>query len=101
MRQSARKGPRCPFARYRHGGYILGNLEYLAAGMVPWTGSMPRRARHLIPRGLPRRGEVIAACAVAILVAHLFLAQLTFVLAVIFAVVSKTGRWRLWWLLAP
>ena len=62
---------------------------------------MPRRARYLIPRGLPRRGEVIAACAVAILLAHLLLAQLTFVLAVIFAVVSKTGRWRLWWLLAP
>ncbi len=28
---------------------------------------MPRRARHLIPAGLPRRGELIAACAVAIL----------------------------------
>ena len=62
---------------------------------------MPRRARYLIPRGLPRRGEVIAACAVAILVAHVLLAQLTFVLAVIFAVVSKTSRWRPWWLLAP
>ena len=62
---------------------------------------MPRRARYLIPRGLPRRGEVIAACAVAILLAHLLLAQLTFVFAVIFAVVSKTSRWRLCWLLAP
>jgi hypothetical protein len=62
---------------------------------------MPRRARYLIPRELPRRGEVIAACAVAILLAHLLLAQLTFVLAVIFAVVSKTSRWRLWWLLSP
>ena len=62
---------------------------------------MPRRARYLIPRGLPRRGEVIAACAVAILLAHLLLAQLTFVLAVIFAIVSKTSRWRLCWLLGP
>jgi hypothetical protein len=69
--------------------------------MVPWMGSMPRRARYLIPRGLPRRGEVIAACAVAILVAHLLLAQLTLVLAVIFAVVSMASRWRPWWLLAP
>ena len=69
--------------------------------MVPWTGSMPRRARYLIPRGLPRRGEVIAACAVAILVAHLLLAQLTFVLAVAFAVAGRTSRWRPWWLLAP
>jgi hypothetical protein len=62
---------------------------------------MPRRARHLIPTGLPRRGEVVAVCAVAILVAHLLLAQLTLVLAVVFAVVSKASRWRPWWLLAP
>ncbi len=69
--------------------------------MVPWTGSVPRRARHLIPTGLPRRREALAACAVAILVAHLLLAQLTLVLAAAFAVVSKTSRWRLWWLLGP
>jgi hypothetical protein len=62
---------------------------------------MPRRARHLIPKGLPRRREVVAVCAVAILVAHLLLAQLTLALALVFAVVSKTTRWRLWWLLAP
>jgi len=55
----------------------------------------------LIPAGLPRRGELIAACVVAILVAHLLLAQLTFVLAVTFAVAAKAGRWRPWWLLAP
>jgi hypothetical protein len=62
---------------------------------------MPRRARHLIPAGLPRRGELIAVCVMAILVAHLLLAQLTLVLALIFAVVSKVSRWRLWWLAAP
>jgi hypothetical protein len=62
---------------------------------------MPRRARHLIPKGLPRRREVVAVCAVAILVAHLLLAQLTLALALVFAVASKTTRWRLWWLLAP
>jgi hypothetical protein len=69
--------------------------------MVPWTGSVPRRARHLIPADLPRRREVVAACAVAIVVAHLLLAQLTLVLAVLFAIVGKASRWRLWWLLGP
>jgi hypothetical protein len=43
----------------------------------------------------------MAVCAVAILVAHLLVAQLTLVLAVVFALVGKTTRWRLWWLLAP
>lgn len=62
---------------------------------------MPRRARHLIPAGLPRRAELIAVCVVALLVAHLLLAQLTLVLALVFAVVSKVSRWRLWWLAAP
>jgi hypothetical protein len=62
---------------------------------------MPRRARHLIPTQLPRRGEVVAAFAVLALLAHLLFAQLTFVLAVVFAAVSKTTRWRLWWLAVP
>lgn len=62
---------------------------------------MPRRARHLIPTQLPRRGEVVAAFAVLVLLAHLLFAQLTFVLAVVFAAVSKTSRWRLWWLAVP
>jgi hypothetical protein len=62
---------------------------------------MPRRARHLIPTQLPRRGEVVAAFAVLVVLAHLLFAQLTFVLAVVFAAVSKTSRWRLWWLAVP
>jgi hypothetical protein len=62
---------------------------------------MPRRARHLIPTQLPHRGEVVAAFAVLVLLAHLLFAQLTFVLAVVFAAVSKTSRWRLWWLAVP
>lgn len=69
--------------------------------MVPGTGPAVRRARHLIPAGLPRRGEVVAGGAVAIVVAHLLLAQLTLVLAVGFAVTGKVSRWRLSWLLAP
>jgi len=62
---------------------------------------MPRRARHLIPTDLPRRGEVIAAFAVLVLLVHLLFAQLTFVLAVVFTGVSKASRWRLWWLTVP
>jgi hypothetical protein len=69
--------------------------------MAPWAGSTPRHARHLIPAGLPRRGELIAVCAVAILVAHLLLAQLTLVLALVLAAIGKAGRWRRWWLLVP
>jgi hypothetical protein len=62
---------------------------------------MPRRARYLIPRGLPRRGEVVAACAVLIVLAHAVFAQLTLVLAVIFWLVTKVTRWRLSWLAVP
>jgi hypothetical protein len=62
---------------------------------------MPRRARHLIPTQLPRRGEVVAAFAVLMLLSHLLFAQLTLVLAAAFVAVSRTTRWRLWWLAAP
>ena len=36
----------------------------MPAEVVPGMGSMPRRARHLIPLDLPHRREVVAACAV-------------------------------------
>ena len=62
---------------------------------------MPRRARQLIPAGFPRRGQLIAACAVLILLTHLLLAQLTIVLALAFVAAGKVTRWRLCWLLAP
>ena len=62
---------------------------------------MPRRARQLIPAGVPRRGELIAAGLVLIVLAHLLLAQLTFVLALAFTAVGKVTRWHLYWLLAP
>jgi hypothetical protein len=62
---------------------------------------MPRRARHLIPTQLPRRGEVIASCTILLLLMHLLLAQLTLVFAVAFIGVSKASRWRLWWLAVP
>ena len=43
----------------------------------------------------------MAAFAVLVLLAHLLFAQLTFVLAVVFTAVSRTTRWRLWWLAVP
>ena len=49
----------------------------MTAGAELWTGSTPRRARYLIPTALPRRGELIAACAVGVFIVHLLLAQLT------------------------
>ncbi len=62
---------------------------------------MPRRARYLIPRGVPRRGEIVAACAVLIVLAHVVFAQLTLILAVAFWLITKATRWRLSWLAAP
>ncbi len=69
--------------------------------MMPGTGSLPRRARHLIPMGLPRRGELMAGCAVLIIGLHLLLAPVTFALTAVFAVLSRVSRWRLWWLSGP
>jgi hypothetical protein len=73
----------------------------MPAEVMPGAAPAPRRARHLIPTELPRRGEVIAACAVLVLVVHLLFAQLTFVLAVVFAYVGKVSRWRRAWLAVP
>src|ERR1700722_1193030 len=73
----------------------------MTAGMAPEAGPVPRRARQLVPAGFPRRSELIAACAVLILLAHLLLAQLTLILAVAFVAAGQLTRWRLCWLLAP
>ena len=62
---------------------------------------MPRRARYLVPKGLPRRGEILAACVVVAVLAHVLFAQLTIVLAVAFALTTRATRWRLSWLLVP
>ena len=62
---------------------------------------MPRRARYLIPMDLPHRREVMAACAAALVAAHLLLAQLTFGLALMFTLTGNASRWRLWWLTGP
>ena len=62
---------------------------------------MPRPARHLVPRELPRRDEFVAVCLVLVVLLHLFLAQLTILLAVVFYLVTRATRWRLSWLAIP
>ncbi len=62
---------------------------------------MPRRARYLVPRGMPRRGEFIAACAVLIIIVHIVFAQLTLVVAVALYLTGKATRWRPSWLIGP
>jgi hypothetical protein len=62
---------------------------------------MPRRARYLVPRGLPRRDEILAACVVFAVLAHALFAQLTIILAAVFYLITKVTRWRLSWLAMP
>src|ERR1700742_1877973 len=61
----------------------------------------PRRARYVIPRVAPRRGEFLAAIGVLLVVMHLIFAQLTLVLALVFFVVTKVTRPRPAWLGVP
>jgi hypothetical protein len=62
---------------------------------------MPRRARYLVPRGFPRRGEILAACVLLIVLVHLLLAQLTIIVAAALYLITKLTRWRLSWLILP
>ena len=73
----------------------------MSARVATPAEQMPRRARYLVPKGLPRRGEILAACVVVAVVGHLLFAQLTLVLAVVFALTTRATRWRLSWLLVP
>jgi hypothetical protein len=73
----------------------------MPASVVTETERMPRRARYLVPQGLPRRGEIFAAFLVVAVLAHVLFAQLTIILAVVFALTTRATRWRLSWLLAP
>src|SRR5580692_4289501 len=73
----------------------------MSARVATQAEQMPRRARYLVPQGLPRRGEFLAACVVVVVLAHMLFAQLTIVLAVIFALTTRATRWRLSWLLVP
>jgi hypothetical protein len=73
----------------------------MPAEVVTEAEQVPRRARYLVPRGLPRRGEIIAACVVLVVLVHVLFAQLTIILAAVFYLVTKVTRWRLWWLTVP
>lgn len=64
-------------------------------------GRPPRRARYLVPLGTPRRGEALAAVAVAAVAAGVLFAPVTLVLAAAFDAVSKVSRWRPLWLSVP
>jgi hypothetical protein len=61
----------------------------------------PRRARYLVPLGLPRRGEVLAALGIATVVASALFVPLALGLAVVFHAVSRVSRWRPAWLAVP
>jgi hypothetical protein len=73
----------------------------MSARVATQAEQMPRRARYLVPRDLPRRGQLLAAFIVAVVLAHVLFAQLTLALAVAFAVTAKVTRWRRSWLLVP
>ena len=71
------------------------------AEVVTEAEQMPRRARYLVPRGLPRRDEVLAVCVVAVVLVHVLFAQLTIVLAAVLYLITRVTRWRLSWLTVP
>jgi hypothetical protein len=73
----------------------------MPAEVVTGAEPKPRRARYLLPRGLPRRGEILAACVVLIVIGHVLFAQLTLILAAAFYLITKMTRWRLSWLTGP
>src|SRR5579875_549880 len=65
------------------------------------TERMPRAGRYLVPGDTPYRGELIAACAVLGVLAHLLFAQLTLLLVIAFQLITRASRWRPQWLAAP
>src|SRR5215472_13917861 len=68
-------------------------------GTAAHADGTPRRP--LGPRDTPRSAELTAALAVAALLAHLLLAQLTLVLVAVFYATGRVSRWRLQWLAVP
>ena len=70
----------------------------MPADTVTAAERVPRPGRYLIPGDTPRRGELLAVCAVLAVAAHLLFAQLTLVLAVVFVAVTRLSRWRPQWL---
>ncbi|HEY1627254.1 MAG TPA: hypothetical protein VGG16_26030 [Streptosporangiaceae bacterium] len=50
---------------------------------------------------MPRRRELLAVCALVVIVAHVLFAQLTLLVAVLCYLIGKVTRWRAAWLLGP
>src|ERR1700745_895965 len=73
----------------------------MPADAVTGPEHMPRPGRYLIPGDVPRRGELIAVCAVLAVVAHLLFAQLPLILAAAFVITTRLSRWRPVWLAVP
>ncbi len=71
-------------------------MPYSSAGQADQTPPRPPQ-----PRQAPRRGELAAVLAAALVLAHLLLAQLTLVLAVVLCGVDRASRWRPQWLAVP
>ena len=85
-----------------HARVIPGTLgAETPAEVVTEAEQMPRRARYLVPRGLPYRDEVLAACVVAAVLAHVLFAQLTILVAAALYLITSVTRWRLSWLTVP
>ena len=81
---------------------MAGNLNPEMPSAAPLAPQRtPRRARYLVPLGTPRRGEILAALAVAAVVAGVLSAPLTLLLAAAFDAVSRASRWRPLWLAVP
>ena len=54
-----------------------------------------------MPRDAPRHRELIAVLAVAAVLTHLLLGQLTLLLAAVLYVIDRVSRWRPQWLAVP
>ena len=81
--------------------YALPWVLETPAEVVTEAEQMPRHARYLVPRGLPRRDEVLTVCVGAVVLAHVLFAQLTILLAAAFYLITRATRWRLSWLAGP
>src|SRR5690348_12327150 len=73
----------------------------MPAAVPTVPGRPPRRARHLLPPGAPRRAEILAALALAGLLTGVLLAPLTLALGVTFHAFGRLSRLRPAWLLVP
>ena len=61
----------------------------------------PRRARYLIPKGTPRRPQIVAGLGVLLVIIHVLVAPLPGIIAIVAYLVTRFGRWRRSWLWAP